>query len=51
MDEHVFYLINHFWAVPGLDLTMAVASSWDFWWPFLVVVGGAVIILGDSMLG
>lgn len=46
MDEHVFYLINHTWAVPGLDLVMAVASSWDFWWPFLVVVGGAVVVRG-----
>lgn len=46
MDERAFYLINHSWAVPGLDLTMAVASSWDFWWPFLVVAGGAVLVRG-----
>lgn len=46
MDEHLFYLINHTWAVPGLDLVMAVASSWDFWWPFLVILGGAVVLLG-----
>ncbi len=43
MDEHVFYLINHFWAHPGLDRVMAVASSWDFWWPFLVL--GVLVIL------
>jgi len=46
MDEHVFYLVNHFWARPGLDRVMAVASSWDFWWPFLVLGVLAVLAFG-----
>lgn len=46
MDQEAFYLINHFWAHPALDMTMAVASSWDFWWPFLVVGGLAVLAFG-----
>ncbi len=46
MDQDAFYLINHFWARPWLDAVMAVASSWDFWWPFLVVGGLAVLVFG-----
>ncbi len=46
MDQSAFYLINHYWANLALDLPMAVASSWDFWWPFLVVGGLAVLGLG-----
>ncbi len=40
MDQHIFFLINRTWSHPSLDLLMATASSWDFWWPVLVV--GAV---------
>ncbi len=46
MDQAAFYLINHYWAHPTLDLPMAVASSWDFWWPFLVLGGLAVLVFG-----
>ncbi len=46
MDQDVFYLINHSWAHPALDLVMAVASSWDFWWPFMVIGGLAVLAFG-----
>lgn len=42
MDQEVFYLINHQWAHPALDRVMAVASSWDFWWP--IVLFGCVVI-------
>ncbi len=46
MDQHVFFLINYSWAVPWLDRVMAVASSWDFWWPFLVLGGVAILVKG-----
>lgn len=46
MDTQAFYLINHSWAHPALDRLMAVASSWDFWWPFLVLGGLGVLIFG-----
>jgi len=46
MDQDAFYLINHFWARPWLDVAMAAASSWDLWWPFLIVGGLAVLGFG-----
>jgi len=46
MDQDALYLINHTWASPWLDLVMAAASSWDFWWPFLFAGGLAVLIFG-----
>lgn len=46
MDQDAFYLINHYWAHPSLDLGMAVASSWDFWWPILAAGGLAVLVFG-----
>jgi len=46
MDQEALYLINHTWASPCLDLVTAAASSWDFWWPFLVAGGLAVLIFG-----
>jgi undecaprenyl-diphosphatase len=46
MDQQVFFLINHTWAMPAMNYVMAVASSWDFWWPILVAVGLLVLIFG-----
>lgn len=46
MDQEAFYLINHAWAHPLLDRVMAVASSWDFWWPFLLGGGLAILAFG-----
>lgn len=46
MDQQLFFLINSRWTAPWLDLPMAVASSWDFWWPFLVAGGILVAIFG-----
>lgn len=46
MDDTFFHLINRTWAAPWLDLPMAVASSWDFWWPFLLAGGLAVLVFG-----
>lgn len=46
MDQQIFFLINAHWAAPWLDMPMALASSWDFWWPFLVAGGLALAIFG-----
>jgi undecaprenyl-diphosphatase len=46
MDLDVFYLINHLWARAWMDPLMAAASSWDFWWPFLLAGGLAIGVLG-----
>jgi len=46
MDQEIFFLINHSWSRPWLDTVMACASSWDFWWPFLVLGGGLILIKG-----
>lgn len=45
MDQRLFFLINRDWSSPWLDKTMAVASSWDFWWPIAIVAGVLVFIL------
>ena len=46
MDQHIFFLINHTWAHPGWDPVMAAASSWDLWWPFLVIGCILMLVLG-----
>lgn len=46
MDQQLFFLINRTWAHPALDRVMAVASSWDFWWPILVLAGLLVLFFG-----
>jgi undecaprenyl-diphosphatase len=46
MDQHLLFLINHRWTAPWLDTPMAAASSWDLWWPFLVVAGLLVAVRG-----
>lgn len=46
MDAALFQLINQAGARDWLDLPMAVASSWDFWWPFLLGGGLLVLIFG-----
>lgn len=46
MDQQIFFLVNRDWAHPSLDLVMAAASSWDFWWPFLLVLGVVVLLRG-----
>lgn len=38
MDQKLLLLINRDWTSPELDRVMAVASSWDFWTPVLVVL-------------
>lgn len=46
MDQQLLFLINHTWAHPALDRLMAVMSSFDFWWPFVVAVGAAAALFG-----
>jgi undecaprenyl-diphosphatase len=46
MDQQILFLINHTWAHPGLDRVMAVMSSLDFWWPFLIALGLIAAIFG-----
>lgn len=46
MDQQILFLINHAWALPWLDPVMAAASSWDVWWPFLILAGGLVLVFG-----
>lgn len=46
MEQDVYYLINHFWARPWLDVLMAALSSWAFWWPFALLAGLAVLAFG-----
>ncbi|MFZ4682322.1 MAG: hypothetical protein ACOYMS_07455, partial [Terrimicrobiaceae bacterium] len=37
MDQQLLFLINHSWTHPAVDRVMAVASSYDFWWPVLLL--------------
>ncbi len=47
MDQQILFLINHTWAHPLLDRVMAVLSSLDFWWPFLIAAGLIAVIWGS----
>jgi undecaprenyl-diphosphatase len=46
MDQQLLFLINHTWAHPVLDRLMAVMSSYDFWWPFLIAAAVVAAIWG-----
>lgn len=46
MDQQLLFLINRQWTTPALDRVMAAASSFDLWWPFLLVAGIAAVIWG-----
>jgi membrane-associated phospholipid phosphatase len=37
MDERIQFLINRVWTNPVFDWVMAIASSYDFWLPLLVL--------------
>lgn len=50
MDQQLLFLINRTWAHPALDRVMAAASSFDFWWPILLVAGLAMIVWGSFRL-
>lgn len=46
MEQQLLFLINRIWTHPLLDWVMAVASSWDFWWPILLLGGMVAVIWG-----
>lgn len=46
MDQAAFFFVNHTWTSPIVDPAMAVASSWAFWWPILLVAGLIVLAAG-----
>lgn len=46
MDQQLLFFINRSVTHPALDWLMAVMSSFDFWWPLLVVGGIVGVIFG-----
>lgn len=46
MDDRILFLINREWTHPGLDWVMAIASSYDFWMPFIVLGAALMLWLG-----
>ena len=46
MDQQLLFLINHTWTHPALDRVMVVMSSWDFWWPFVIVAALVAAVWG-----
>ncbi len=48
VDETLFRLINQHWTAPARDRVMATASSFDLWWPFLVLAAGLTLWRGRT---
>lgn len=46
MDQQLLFLINRTWVNPVADRIMAAASSFDLWWPFLLVLGIVAAVFG-----
>lgn len=46
MDQQLLFLINRTWVHPVADRIMAGASSFDLWWPFLLILGILAAIFG-----
>lgn len=46
MDQQILFFINHRAAHPALDRIMAAASSFDLWWPILLVAALVVFLAG-----
>lgn len=46
MDQQLLFLINRTWTHPVTDRVMAVASSFDFWWPLLLLGAIVAVIWG-----
>jgi undecaprenyl-diphosphatase len=38
MEQMILETVNREWTSPAWDRVMAVASSWDLWWPLLVIL-------------
>jgi undecaprenyl-diphosphatase len=47
MDEKLLFLINRDWASPALDRVMALASSFDVWFPVIAILVLALLIRGS----
>jgi len=47
MDQQLLLLINRHWTHPVLDQIMVISSSFDMWWPFLLVGLIAAVIFGN----
>lgn len=50
MDQQLLFLINRTWTPPALDRVMAAASSFDLWWPILLIALLAMVIWGSFRL-
>ena len=48
VDETLLRLINERWTSPALDRIMAAVSSFDLWWPFLVIAVGLTAWCGRA---
>jgi undecaprenyl-diphosphatase len=46
MEQAALFQINHCWTHPALDMVMAVASSKDFWLPFIILGLLLVLVFG-----
>jgi undecaprenyl-diphosphatase len=46
MDEKLLFLINRNWASPALDRVMALASSFDVWFPVIALVVLVLLVRG-----
>jgi undecaprenyl-diphosphatase len=47
MDEKLLFLINRDWASPALDRVMALASSFDVWFPIIAIVVLVLLVRGS----
>jgi undecaprenyl-diphosphatase len=47
MDEKLLFLINRNWASPALDRLMALASSFDVWFPIIAILVLVLLIRGS----
>jgi undecaprenyl-diphosphatase len=50
MDEKLLFLINRDWASPGLDRVMALASSFDVWFPIISILVLVLWIRGSFQM-
>ena len=48
LDEKLFFFINRHWTAPALDWVMAVASSFDFWIPLILLAAVLVLWRGSA---
>ena len=48
VDETLFHLINQSWTAPALDRVMAAASSFDLWWPLILLAVGLTAWRGGA---